>query len=84
MLKRSRTTSRLSPQQRCFAEQHGDSVGDCVRVPERAVFVYRDEGWRTCRWLVDPGGRVVDFVSLRRTIADSQARFVRPSTAEAL
>ena len=46
-----------------------------------SVFVYRDEGWRTCRWLVDPEGGVVDFVSLHRPVPHASGRFVRSDSA---
>jgi len=46
-----------------------------------SVYVYRDEGWRTCRWLVDPDGEVVDFVSLHRPVLQASSRFVRAGSA---
>lgn len=36
------------------------------------LYVYRDDGWRTCRWLIDVDGRVVDRTSLQYPVrADS-------------
>jgi hypothetical protein len=64
-------------QQQRFAGEHGAILGGRAAMFGRPVFVYRDEGWRTCRWLVDAGGEVVDFVSLHRPVPRASGRFVR-------
>jgi len=35
-------------------------------VAEDGLYFYRDDGWRTCRWLVSSEGQVLDFMCLRR------------------
>jgi hypothetical protein len=72
-----RSAAELSPQQHRFAREHGATPGMRGGEHDRSVYVYREEGWRTCRWLVDPAGRVVDFTSLRYPSAPSESRFVR-------
>jgi hypothetical protein len=81
MLKRSE--GELSPQQRRFAQEHGAIPGMHAGMYDRSVYVYRDEGWRTCRWLVDPTGKVEDFVSLRRSGTRRSVRFVRRAAVAA-
>jgi hypothetical protein len=56
---------------------HSGTLGMRSGLHNESVYVYRDEGWRTCRWLVDPAGSVVDFVSLRYAATPAAARFVR-------
>jgi hypothetical protein len=72
----------LSPQQHRFAEERGATLGARARVSGQSVFVYRDEGWRTCRWLVDPAGNVVDFATMRR--APRATRFARDTGENAV
>jgi len=53
-------------EQHRFAREHGARLGPAAGPYGRLVFVYREEGWRTFRWLIDANGEVVDFVSLQR------------------
>jgi hypothetical protein len=55
----------LSAQQHLFARDHRGIPEVRASWHDRAVYIYRDEGWRTFRWLVDPNGNVLDFISLR-------------------
>jgi hypothetical protein len=57
--------------------EHDGTLGMRSGLHNESVYVYRDEGWRTCRWLVDPAGSVVDFMSLRYAATPAAARFVR-------
>jgi hypothetical protein len=72
-----RAADGLSPQQLHFADEHGATPGGVARTRNGSVFMYRDEGWRTIRWLVDPSGRVEDFISLRQPVRAGSGRFVR-------
>jgi hypothetical protein len=72
----SHSTRELSPQQRRFAQERGATLGACAAGHNRSVYVYRDEGWRTCRWLVDPDGKIVDLAMMRRSVP-ATPRFVR-------
>jgi len=69
MFKRSQAKSGLSAQQHRFAQDHRAIPEVHASLHSQAVYVYRDEGWRTFRWLVDPAGQVLDFISLRQSIA---------------
>jgi hypothetical protein len=72
----SRPTRELTPDQLRFAQERGATLGACAAGYARSVYVYRDEGWRTCRWLVDPDGKIMDFVMMRRSMPTAP-RFVR-------
>ncbi len=63
---RPRPDGELTERQQRFARERGGILGARAEICGGSVFVYRDEGWRTCRWLVDPSGEIVDFVSLHR------------------
>jgi hypothetical protein len=72
----SSSTHEASPQQLRFAQERGATLGPRAAGPDRSVYVYLDEGWRTCRWLVDLDGEIVDLALMRRS-APAAPRFVR-------
>ena len=66
MFKRSQSTQQqLSHEQRRFAEEHEATPGMHAGERRQLVYFYRYEDASTHRWLVDPDGEIVDFVSLR-------------------
>ncbi|MDE3069771.1 MAG: hypothetical protein KGJ43_03490 [Acidobacteriota bacterium] len=62
---------QLSAPQRRFASEHRAIPEVRPNSHEESVYVYRDEGWRTFRWLVSPSGKVTDFTSLHYSVAGS-------------
>jgi len=66
MFKRSAPSpeQQLSPEQRRFAEEHRATPGMHAGSRRQLVYFYRYEDASTHRWLVDPSGEIVDFVSL--------------------
>jgi hypothetical protein len=74
----------VTAEQRSFAAERGASVG--VSADRRgAVYIYREERFRTLRWMVDSRGRVVDLESLRYPVPCEPQRFLgrRPAGARA-
>jgi hypothetical protein len=66
MFKRSPSPQQqLSREQRRFAEEHDATPGMHAGARRQLVYFYRYEDSSTHRWLVDPDGEIVDFVSLR-------------------
>lgn len=66
MFKRSPSPQQeLSREQRRFAEEHEATPGMHAGERRQLVYFYRYEHSSTHRWLVDPDGEIVDFVSLR-------------------
>jgi hypothetical protein len=66
MFKRSPSTQQqLSREQRRFAEEHEATPGMHAGERRQLVYFYRYQDASTHRWLVDPDGAIVDFVSLR-------------------
>jgi len=66
MFKRTPSTQQqLSREQRRFAEEHEATPGMHAGERRQLVYFYRYEDSSTHRWLVDPDGAIVDFVSLR-------------------
>lgn len=59
-------TRELSTPQRRFARERGAIAQAHAIVAEDGLYFYRDDGWRTCRWLVSSEGQVLDFMCLRR------------------
>lgn len=59
---KSATDPVLTPAQMRFAREHGARPG-FARASDGSVFFYRGHYRGTERWLVDGGGKVIDFAS---------------------
>jgi hypothetical protein len=68
---------QLSSDQRRFAEARDAFPGIRAGVDRGSVFIYSERRSSTYRWLVDPRGRVLEFVVLRYTARGKPRRFVR-------
>lgn len=73
--------SGLSSDQRRFAEEHDGFPGIRAGADRGLVFIYSEHRSRTYRWLVDPRGRVLEFVILRYAARRNPRRFVRVAVA---
>ena len=58
-------TRGLTPEQTRFLDRHGATYGDASESIPGRVFVYRRDGARTTRWLIDERARVVEVLTLR-------------------
>ena len=64
-LTQATASPELSPPQKRFARERRASAQGHPTAHEDGLYFYRDDGWRTCRWLVSPAGQVMDFMCLR-------------------
>lgn len=74
----------LSDAQRRFAQRRDAFAGIRAGADRRSVFMYCEAGSRTYRWLVDPSGRVMEFVVLQRDVRPLPTRFVRIDAANGI
>ena len=57
-------TRGLTPEQTRFLDRNGATCGDASETIPGRVFVYRQDGARTTRWLIDERARVVAIHTL--------------------
>ena len=50
----------LTLEQRMFAERQDAFPGQRAHHDHRSVFMYREDAFGAWRWLVDPGGHIVE------------------------
>jgi len=55
----------LTPEQTRFLDRNGATRGGASEIMPGRVFVYRRDGARTTRWLIDERARVVEVHTLR-------------------
>jgi hypothetical protein len=72
-LTQTTASPELSPDQERFVRERGAVPQAFSAVSEDGLYFYRDDGWRTCRWLVSSDGQVVDFMCLRYPAAAAAA-----------
>ncbi|MEY2434096.1 MAG: hypothetical protein QOC92_3821 [Acidimicrobiaceae bacterium] len=61
-------TFQLTPAQARFADAHESY--EHLRAAHGGVFIYREQGMRTERWLVAPDGTELDCARMHRTPAE--------------